>query len=713
MKLTFGFAHFDDSDSAIFTIQSLRMHHPEVMPETEFIIVDNSPNSPHGECLKKFCQSGITHGNAGVTYVANAANQGTSHSRSLIFQHAKGDNVLVADCHVLFPLGAIQNLIRYFDEHPKCMDLLHGPIMYSNLSRRETHFDYTWSSQMRGQWAAAWTCGCDKPLRFSVSRRWPSGILYRDITRHTSEVTGCWACGKRMPLNIGFEGYEPVLHAAGFTPLGYDRWYEPFEIPAMGLGSFACRRKAWLGFPEGLEAFGGEECEVHELWRQHGRKILSVPVPYWHKFERAKGAPYRNTLQDKIGNYLIWRKKLNEGTDDIYEHFVSLDTHGEPLAQHLMREHGIPEEKVNGKSEAELQALHKQVKLPEDQWRTLLKDPNAFRLSRQLATAAKDRLPDQGRPQPPTDAGIDATFAFLKSIPRDFDQHAETLREYASRCDHVTAFTKRREPPAFLLAGRPKTLVTYLVEYDQLDLHLRKIVKDERTKGGKVCQEYTSHVSVAGDDRLSTKFDPESFVPTDLLLIHSIHTADYIYEELSRVADKLRRYVMIFGSTNYGENGEGGGPGLLSGWRHFQDDQWQRDIDWKLVYTTDAQYGLKVYSKHPDDKSIERGVGSNLKKLMAKLKVYSHSGCDCNSIARDMDEKGSVWCRENFDKIVAAMKANWERWTWAAQFRAAAVAATMAVATGLAAKVNWLDPLPGLLEEAIRITEEEERAEND
>ena len=51
-KLTIGMAHFDDYHGAYFTIQSLRMYHPEIIKDVEFVVIDNSPNSDHGKMLK-------------------------------------------------------------------------------------------------------------------------------------------------------------------------------------------------------------------------------------------------------------------------------------------------------------------------------------------------------------------------------------------------------------------------------------------------------------------------------------------------------------------------------------------------------------------------------------------------------------------------------------------------------------------------------------
>ena len=42
-------ATFDDYHGVYFSIQALRMYHPEIMDETEIIIIDNNPDSAHGK----------------------------------------------------------------------------------------------------------------------------------------------------------------------------------------------------------------------------------------------------------------------------------------------------------------------------------------------------------------------------------------------------------------------------------------------------------------------------------------------------------------------------------------------------------------------------------------------------------------------------------------------------------------------------------------
>ena len=56
-KLTIGMATHDDYDGLFFSIQSIRMHHKEVLDDVEFVIIDNNPFSKHGEAIQNFIKN--------------------------------------------------------------------------------------------------------------------------------------------------------------------------------------------------------------------------------------------------------------------------------------------------------------------------------------------------------------------------------------------------------------------------------------------------------------------------------------------------------------------------------------------------------------------------------------------------------------------------------------------------------------------------------
>ena len=57
VKLTIGMCAFDDYHGCYFTLQSIRMHHMDVMDKVELLVLDNNPTSKHGKKLKELQDS--------------------------------------------------------------------------------------------------------------------------------------------------------------------------------------------------------------------------------------------------------------------------------------------------------------------------------------------------------------------------------------------------------------------------------------------------------------------------------------------------------------------------------------------------------------------------------------------------------------------------------------------------------------------------------
>jgi hypothetical protein len=184
--------------------------------------------------------------------------------RNQIFKHAEGEFCMSIDCHVLFEPNTIKKLINYFQANQETKDLFHGPMLYDVINGHDptTHMDPQWRSDMFGTW--------------------------------------------------------------GYDKRGNDPDGDPFEIPMHGLGIFACKTDAWLGFNEGFSGFGGEEGYIHKKFQKHGRKIWCLPFLRWlHRFDRPSGVKYPLKLDDRIKNYFIGHSELGLPHDDIIEHFES------------------------------------------------------------------------------------------------------------------------------------------------------------------------------------------------------------------------------------------------------------------------------------------------------------------------------------------------------------------------------------------------------
>src|SRR5688572_13134671 len=149
--LTLGMATHDDYHGVVFTIQSLAMH--QDLADCEIIVIDNAPNSRHGKQVKVFCdeQGGRTF--CPVRYIPMTDQKGTTQTRERIFAEGTGDAVMVMDCHVMFPLGAIARLKKWLVDNPESADILSGPLILTHLNSFHTHFNDQWRGGMWGTWA--------------------------------------------------------------------------------------------------------------------------------------------------------------------------------------------------------------------------------------------------------------------------------------------------------------------------------------------------------------------------------------------------------------------------------------------------------------------------------------------------------------------------------------------------------------------------------
>jgi hypothetical protein len=146
-KLTIGMATYDDYDGVYFSIQSIRLFHPEVLEHIEFLILDNHPKGGEAETLKALATA-----ISGVKYLPFCGATGTA-VRELLFQYADTDWVLCMDSHVMLAPRVLQRLLDYIDGLDNCTDLLQGPLMDDQFNEILTHFEPKWHDGMHGAWA--------------------------------------------------------------------------------------------------------------------------------------------------------------------------------------------------------------------------------------------------------------------------------------------------------------------------------------------------------------------------------------------------------------------------------------------------------------------------------------------------------------------------------------------------------------------------------
>lgn len=219
-KITIGMATFDDYDGVYFSLQTIRLFHPEIMDDTEFLVIDNHPDGPCGQALKAL-ENSIPN----YRYVPKGDVSGTA-VRDCVFEEASGEIVLCMDCHVLVEKGALRRLIDYCDAHPESRDLMQGPLVYDDLKSIATHFKPEWRGGMYGFWSTT-PAGTD-----------PDNVPFEI----TMQGLGLFACRRDAwpgfnPAFCGFGGEEGYIHekfrqrGGRVLCLPFLRWIHRFGRP--------------------------------------------------------------------------------------------------------------------------------------------------------------------------------------------------------------------------------------------------------------------------------------------------------------------------------------------------------------------------------------------------------------------------------------------------------------------------------------------------
>ncbi|MFT6406639.1 MAG: glycosyltransferase involved in cell wall biosynthesis [Arenicella sp.] len=146
-KLCIGMATYDDYDGVYFSVQAMRMYHPEILEHVEFLVLDNNPTGVCADALKN-----LGDWIPNYRYIEGDNFQGTWSRFSLINQ-TNAPYILCMDSHVMVLPGAIKQLLDYIDIHPDTPDMLQGPLVADDLFSLSSHFTPGWGSGMYGKWA--------------------------------------------------------------------------------------------------------------------------------------------------------------------------------------------------------------------------------------------------------------------------------------------------------------------------------------------------------------------------------------------------------------------------------------------------------------------------------------------------------------------------------------------------------------------------------
>lgn len=162
----------------------------------------------------------------------------------------------------------------------------------------------------------------------------------------------------------------------------------------------------------------------------------------------------------------------------------------------------------------------------------------------------------------------------------DFHGHMDTLRELASRCEHVTEVSGWNKPTlAALCAGCPGKVVGYC---------------------HGVKEDWSIAASVLGSRfQAVVRENPDSIDPTDLLVVDTLHRASRVFDELTKLSRFVRKYLVVHCTAEpYGESGDDGSPGVMPGVRGFIS----QNRSWTVVRNDRHNHGLIVLSNLDEDR---------------------------------------------------------------------------------------------------------------
>lgn len=179
MKWTIGMPSYANLTEVWFTVENLLLYHERYMQDAEIIVIDNFGDPNLETYLRK-------HDQNHVRYIRANEIQGVSYAKNKIFEHARGDQVLVMDSHILVQQGALDLTIA--DDN-----LYHGALLHAGNKKYSIEWLPKWRANMWGIWGDS--CTKDK-LPTEPKEIWAMGA-------------GFFACKREswLGFNPGFRGF--------------------------------------------------------------------------------------------------------------------------------------------------------------------------------------------------------------------------------------------------------------------------------------------------------------------------------------------------------------------------------------------------------------------------------------------------------------------------------------------------------------------------
>jgi hypothetical protein len=196
---------------------------------------------------------------------------------------------------------------------------------------------------------------------------------------------------------------------------------------------------------------------------------------------------------------------------------------------------------------------------------------------------------------------------------------------------------------------------------------------------------------------------------------------NYALKVLERHGPMVDRFILLRGSQAFGEVAESNreAPGLFYAMKQFI----AKNPEWFVLVHRGNQYGYTLLSKDPSllpEKEVRPwpkgyGPGTELKAILTSVGINPGPNCSCRGRMITMDEWGVEGCEQNFDTIVGWLVEGASSWGWdsfitkkAEEGQPHQLSLTekmqigwRSLTTGIAFKVNPMNPYPGIVSEAI------------
>jgi hypothetical protein len=203
---------------------------------------------------------------------------------------------------------------------------------------------------------------------------------------------------------------------------------------------------------------------------------------------------------------------------------------------------------------------------------------------------------------------VDQILASVTEGPGSVDirEHLPVLKEYASKCDHVTEFGVRWVVSTWaFMAGSPKTLESFDV-MDFRSWGIDPVVLDNAASEAGVEFKFW-HDNVLVTDKVKE---------TDLLFIDTIHSYKQLKMELHLHASKVRKYIAFHDTVSFGDIDEA---------EIYDTGLWSESLSDYFRGLSSNKKGImpaieEFLAEHPEEWEIEKAFRNNNGLMILKRK---------------------------------------------------------------------------------------------